>query len=316
MNATLSSGGRTSGFFVLLPLAIVLSAATAQSDPAKPAPHAARPRESAILSVLQHDLDWRRSGWFWRSWLEREQVGDSALDTALLLPQIRPTCGNSMGGSVTQAQIDALVTRLARAFDPAGTKPEIAFDEKKFPIMDGDTYTPLSTVAVDVVERLNATHDGEDVDLSLLASSWMDVWPLPPAKSVAGRVEPSVARGICEFKVETILHFSCRPDATGAGAAQRERFGKEKVEGPVRSTKGRVALLLFPAYANGTSDGMPTLSIQVGQGGELITPSPVAATMIWLPSTFDAGKPFEIEATFSPGAWTWGQQVHVTAPDR
>jgi hypothetical protein len=276
-----------------------------------------RPRETAVLSILQQELDGRQAGWFWRSRLVREQAGESVS----YVPKIPITCGNSMGGNVTREQVGELVAKLAKTY-PAGAKLDLGAlgaDESKLPIMDGDTFTPLAAVALDAVSRLNAAHDGEDVDLSLLATESMDVWPLPPGKDAAGRVEASIAAGVSEFKVETLLRFTCRPDAPHAGAAPRNHEGeKGEVDGPVRSTKGRVALLFVPAYATSTPDGtgIPTLTIRVRQDGELLTPSPAKTSMVWLPSTFDAAKPFEIEATFSAGVWTWGRNVRVTAPDR
>ena len=270
--------------------------ASPPSRNAKPA--AARPREAAVLAVLDRELDARRSGWFWRSRLVQRPESEGGR----VVPDIRPTCGNSMGGNVKAAQALDLAAKLGAAF---GAKCVLDVDEKLLPIMDGDTFTPLAAVAVEAVARLNAASDGEDVDLSLLATGSMDVWPLPKASEFAG--------GVARFESAKKVRFECRPDAPGVGAAKRWRTFDP--DGALRATAGRVALLFVPIYP--TTDlagtGMPTFSTRVVQGGVTATSR---SAMVWLPSAFDALRPFTVEVDFGPGVWTFGEKLFATAPDR
>jgi len=303
----------------LVALAVAGAFAAGQAAPPKPAPTApstgapksapaaARVREAAVLAILGRELDGRRSGWFWRSRLVRLPEPDGGR----VVPEILITCGNSMGGNVKAERALDLAAKLGDAF---GAKCVLDVDEKQLPIMDGDTFTPLAAVAVDAVARLNAASDGEDVDLSLLATGSMDVWPLPKAREVAGREDPTVvAGGAARFESAKTMRFECRPDAKGAGAAKRGR--KYEPDGALRSTAGRVALLFVPIHP--TTDlagtGTPTFSIRVVQGGVTATST---SAMVWLPSAFDAQRPFTVEVEFGPGVWTFGEQLLATAPDR
>jgi hypothetical protein len=298
--------------------AVLAVAQVAGPAPAPPAPELARPREAAVLALLSKELDGRRAGWFFRSRLVREPAGqDPAASAAAgrVVPKIPITCGNSMGGDLTAERMTDLARKLVAAFDgPAiGSVPRIAFDEKDYPVMDGDTFTPLAAVAADVVAKLNDARDGEDVDLSLLLGEAVDAWPMPAAKNLDGDVERTVvAAGVSEFALPTTLRFEVRPDAKGAGSAPRKE--PVEVKGAVRSTSGRVALLSFPAYP--TSDpagtGLPKLTLRVLQPATRSDASSSSA-MVWLPSTFDAAKPFDVEISFGAGVWTWGKRLLATA---
>jgi len=281
---------------------------TPSSPPPRDAkPAAARSREAAVLAVLARELDGGRSNWFWHSKLLKQPEAKGGR----VVPEIPITCGNSMGGHVEAERALDLAAKLGDAF---GAKCVLDVDEKQLPIMDGDTFTPLAAVAVDAVARLNAANDGEDVDLSLLATGSMDVWPLPKAREIAGREDPTVvAGGAVRFEAAKQLRFECRPDAKGAGAAKRGRTYEP--DGALRPTAGRVALLFVPIHP--TTDlagtGTPTFSIRVVQGGVTAT---ATSAMVWLPSAFDALRPFTVEVDFGPGVWTFGEQLLATAPDR
>jgi len=216
-----------------------------------------------------------------------------------------------MGGNVKAAQALDLAAKLGAAF---GAKCVLDVDETLLPIMDGDTFTPLAAVAVEAVARLNAANDGEDVDLSLLATGSMDVWPLPKAREVAGREDPTVvADGVARFETAKKLRFECRADAKGVGAAKRERTFEP--DGALRPTAGHVVLLFVPIHptADLAGTGIPTFSIRVVQGGVTATST---SAMVWLPSAFDALRPFTVEVDFGPGVWTFGRKLFATAADR
>ena len=288
-------------------LAPSASPASAPPPPRDAKPAAARPREAAVLAVLARELDGRRSNWFWRSKLVRQPEAKGGR----VVPEIPITCGNSMGGNVKAERALDLAAKLGDAF---GAKCVLDVDEKQLPIMDGDTFTPLAAVAAEAVAKLDATCDGEDVDLSLLLTGSMDVWPLPKAREVAGREDPTVvAGGATRFESAKNLRFECRPDAKGAGAAKRGRTYEP--DGALRATAGRVALLFVPIHP--TTDlagtGTPTFSIRIVQGGVTATST---SAMVWLPSAFDAQRPFTVEVDFGPGVWTFGEQLLATAPDR
>ena len=298
----------SSAFASVAALVVASAIAVGQTSPPRDAkPAAAHPREAAVLAVLARELDGGRSNWFWRSRLLKQPEAKGGR----VVPEIPITCGNSMGGNVEAERALGLAAKLGDAF---GAKCVLDVDAKQLPIMDGDTFTPLAAVAVEAVARLNAASDGEDVDLSLLATGSMDVWPLPKAREVAGREDPTVvAGGAARFESAKQLRFECRPDAPAVGAAKRGRTYER--DGALRPTAGRVALLFVPIYL--TSDlagtGTPTFSIRVVQGGVTAT---ATSAMVWLPSSFDARQPFTVEVDFGPGAWTFGEQLLATAPDR
>jgi hypothetical protein len=311
----------TAAFASVAALAVASSLAVGQAAPPAPPtspapqptpsreakPAAAGPREAAVLSVLARELDGTSSFWFWRSML----VQQSARDGGHVVPEIPISCGNSMGGNLDATRALELVAKLGAAFS---AKAPFEVDEKRLPIMDGDTFTPLAAVAAEAITRLNAANDGEDVDLSLLLTGSMDVWQLPKAREVAGREDPTVvAGGAARFESAKSLRFECRADAKGAGAAKRGRTYEP--DGALRSTAGHVALLFVPIYP--TTDlagtGTPTFSIRVVQGGVTAT---ATAAMVWLPSSFDALRPFTVEVDFGPGVCTFGEQLLATAPDR
>jgi len=284
-----------------------LSGQAAPPSAPSAAPRAARPREAAVLAVLDRELDARRSGWFWRSRLVQRPESEGGR----VVPDIRPTCGNSMGGNVKAAQALDLAAKLGAAF---GAKCPLDVDEKLLPIMDGDTFTPLAAVAVEAVAKLDAACVGEDVDLSLLATGSMDVWPLPKARDASGRVDPSIVPGGGgRFESAKHVRFECRADAPGTGAEKRGRTPEP--DGALRSTAGRVALLFVPIYA--TTDlagtGMPSFALRVTQGDLAASSS---SAMVWLPSSFDAKRPFTVTADLLPGVWSFGSQLLCTAPDR
>jgi hypothetical protein len=300
----------SSAFASVAALVVASAVAVGQASPPAPRPSpapAAHPREAAVLAVLARELDGGRSNWFWRSRLLKQPEAKGGR----VVPEIPITCGNSMGGNVEAERALGLAAKLGDAF---GAKCVLDVDEKQLPIMDGDTFTPLAAVAVEAVARLNAASDGEDVDLSLLATGSMDVWPLPKAREVAGREDPTVvAGGAARFESAKQLRFECRPDAPAVGAAKRGRTYER--DGALRPTAGRVALLFVPIHP--TSDlagtGTPTFSIRVVQGGVTAT---ATSAMVWLPSSFDARQPFTVEVDFGPGAWTFGEQLLATAPER
>jgi hypothetical protein len=74
-------------------------------------------------------------------------------------------------------------------------------------------------------------------------------------------------------------------------------------------------LLFVPIHptADLAGTGIPTFSIRVVQGGVTATST---SAMVWLPSAFDALRPFTVEVDFGPGVWTFGRKLFATAADR
>jgi hypothetical protein len=292
--------------------------ALAQEEPPAAASSKPRSREAEVLKVLHGELDGRTATWFWRSRLVREQVGP----TTRVLATIPITCGNSLGGFVPSARLADLEKQLIIAFTGRPGPSTLAIVERDYPVMDGDTFTPLAAFAVDVVGHLDDRLEHEDeqdrerVDLTLLTSTSMNAWPLPPARNSKGGTESSViGGGVSEFADETKLVFDCRPDARGSGWGARQL--PVVVKEGVRTTAGQVVLLGLPFHptTDPAGQGIPTMVARVFRPG---TTEPVAVAtspMIWLPSSLDVAQPFRVEVVFGPGVWTWGHHVLATAPD-
>lgn len=290
----------------LLALSVASALAAGQAAP-KRAADAARPREAAVLAVLGRELDGRRPKWFWLTRMVRRPEHDGG-HIALEDPN---TCGTSTGGNLDPARAQDLIAKLGAAF---GAKAPFEIDPKLLPMVAFDSFTPLAAVAVEAVERLNAASEGEDVDLSLLESGSIDVWPLPTARDAAGHDDAKiVAGGAARLERARKLRFDVRADAKGAGAAKRGR--ETEVAGAVRPTAGHVALLFVPILP--TTDlagtGMPTFTLHVKQGD---VAADSTSALVWLPSTFDARQPFTVEVALGPGVWSFGEQLFATAPDR
>ncbi len=204
----------------------------------------------------------------------------------------------------------------ARALRAAGQRIHVADYQAHY---DGDQFTPILAYLAGLVDFLNAHTEGPDLDLSAIL--WQRKQRLYVPMDAEG-LDPNEhypwweSRTISEPET-LVLRFNGAdrgPIARLVGVSGREERWALKDE-PL-STAGAptaVSHYIHPEYAPEPPAPPLRRLVQPREGGGEIRVETRAQHM-FLPSTFDAARPFRIELELQPGRWQIGSYLLVGAP--
>lgn len=189
---------------------------------------------------------------------------------------------------------------------------------------DGDEFTPTLAYLAGLVRFLNDSTEGEDVDLGGLLFEREATWPWPAASELA---VPQGIRAEGKGGWDLVLtaeragtvRFACRGASEfGPPVVQSAFFQGTEIEhrgrplGP--TTAGAPSMLLLPCHPQGFDESVrsPDLATRLRQrigGRELVHESPT--TMLFLLSTFDLARPFELELDLEPGRYSFHAHARI-----
>ena len=188
----------------------------------------------------------------------------------------------------------------ARTCSSRGIELHVA-DVADYPLMDGDQFTPTLAYLAGIVEFLNETTDGPDIDLTAVLAPAQQRFPLPEDAFESGPCISAVVHEGDSVHLHVTEGARLDFELSGPGCLEystrvRPRSWGRRDWGLLlrpRSTAGRPTMLWIDTHSRG-------LRLRVTQGvGERRLDVASDGPFVFLPSTFDAAEPFHLtlEAT-------------------
>jgi len=206
----------------------------------------------------------------------------------------------------------------------------------QYELMDGDQLTPTLAYLAGVIEFLNSVTDGPDLDLRSVLMGELLHFPVPKLEALglgnSARKLESGPYSSVTFLLERSQTITLRFNAPGAPAPTVEARGSRRfaAESPATeeeklpSTTGRISAIQTPF-------SMHRLQVDQATGKPLPTPEPMRvkltqaraagaeplaidarSDLVFVPSSFDAARPFEVEVTLAPGTYTLMSTLDVS----
>jgi hypothetical protein len=197
-------------------------------------------------------------------------------------------------------------------------------DLADYPLMDGDQFTPTLAYLAGVVEFLNTVTDGPDVDLQALLMQREQRFPFPEELSLPPGVSLERTRDVLLLSstesvqvilpvgIASIIEVRKLSRMTVSNYAGDYEDIRAEVWGEVDqalSTVGRPTVLQL---RNDWGAGAH-VALRVHQEGPRPLKVATTSAVVFLPSTFDARRPFTLMITLVPGVTRIAPYVFVGA---
>lgn len=199
----------------------------------------------------------------------------------------------------------------------------LAADLARYPLMDGDQFTPMLAWLAGLAAFLNELTDGPELDLSALLFARAQRFPLPDGAGLALPlgVSARAGRGHLGFLVErpATLRLEFGGDGAPPPLAGRKlrhvQATAEPLDRPL-STAGAPTVLhlveIYDALGHERARGESPLRLRLLQA-DLEVESEDAT--LFAPSAFDAARPFALELRLAPGSHQfWNDYLLVGVP--